>query len=241
MARQTKTSQLRSIAQSENPSKTAPHSRPPPKKEKKKKKATTATTHAAHPKNQSNSNAVREKQRIPTPSAPPKAQGIELLPLEITYMFFDLLPNNDLISLSQTNHYFHSVLSEPIYKRFLAARISWKDHLRPNLIYTITPLQWAASTGRAELLKRLIVEKKITLADHMRDHTYSRRLLVSRAAESGDEDTLLLALKSARELGVSDEELLSGYSVISSCKSEKCIGIVLEELEMRSKKSRRGR
>ncbi|KAF8249549.1 hypothetical protein K440DRAFT_201205 [Wilcoxina mikolae CBS 423.85] len=238
MAKQTKTPQL---IQSKNPSKTAVRSRPLPKKEKKKATTTTTTAHAAHPKNQSKNNAAREKQRIPTPSAPRKAQGIELLPLEITYMFLDLLPNRDLISLSQTNHHFHSVLSEPLYKRFLTARIPWKDRLRPNQIYTITPLEWAASTGRSELLKRLMVDKKITLADHMRDHTYSRRLLVSRAAESGDEDTLLLALKSARELGVSDEELLSGYSVISSCKSEKCIGIVLEELEMRSKKSRRGR
>jgi hypothetical protein len=218
----------------------------------KKRAATTAPS-----KKQFNSNVAQKEGEHwnPIPSRektpPPSPSPIALLPLEITYMIADLLPDFDLSSLSRTSSYFRHLLSGHLYKRLLTASICPKfppgytetpSWYIPEM-HAITALQWAVDAGNARLLERLMVDKKITLADHAGKSGYT---LLARAARSGDGDTLLLVLRSANELEVPDSVLFGNdwqrvNEVIFGCKGDKCLRIVLEEVNRRWRKSRKGR
>ncbi|KAF8253686.1 hypothetical protein K440DRAFT_140393 [Wilcoxina mikolae CBS 423.85] len=169
----------------------------------------------------------------PPPAAAAPTGTLAILPLEILYVIGDHLSSSALVSFALTSHHYHHLLSPLLYQRLKSSSFSWEPRKGSySALFKsiqINALQWAASHGRSDLLKRLIVDMKV---EHSPDE--SGRTLLARAAESGDDDTVLLLIKNARELDVKDEHVTC--RVFSRCSNWRVFAIVAEEASRRLRK-----
>jgi len=207
----------------------------------KKKKSPSRVKKQQTPRRVTRSNA---SPRLSSPSAshPPVAPAaavaaptgtLAILPLELLYAIGDHLSSFDLVSFALTSHHFHHLLSPLLYQRLKSSSFSWEPRKGSySALFKsiqINALQWAASHGRSDLLKRLIVDMKV---EHSPDE--SGRTLLARAAESGDDETVLLLINNAREMDVQDEHVTC--RVFSRCSNWRVFAIVAEEASRRLRK-----
>jgi hypothetical protein len=165
---------------------------------------------------------------ISTPSPPPPAKPSPFifLPSELIYEVSDYLSDRDLASVSIANKQLYSRLYPLLYRRLQDAGIPWKRCQR------LAAVQWAAINGLSQLLARLIEDSKEPMNFEYVDPT--GRTLLSYAAESGDEETVLLLLRLAKKMEVQDEWVTSRYT-FGHCKKFRIFSIVAEEAARRMK------